>query len=262
MDAVEKPPRVAMAIGCHPDDIEFMMAGTLFRLRDCGILLHYMNVANGNCGTLEYGRAEIEEIRRKEAIQAARELGASWYPSIANDLEVVYDVELVRKVVAVMRTVKPDIVLVPALHDYMEDHMNTARIAVTAAFTMSMPNFYSTPHVAPILKEVAVYHAMPYGLHDGLSHKIVPHFYVDIASAIDRKEAMLACHVSQRNWLDDSQKLDSYVQTMRDMSSQMGTDSGRFTFAEGWIRHNPLGYSNLKYKPLETVLADSIVYTT
>jgi LmbE family N-acetylglucosaminyl deacetylase len=103
---------------------------------------------------------------------------------------------------------------------------------------------------------------MPYGLHDGLSHKIVPHFYVDIASAIDRKEAMLACHVSQRNWLDDSQKLDSYVQTMRDMSSQMGTDSGRFTFAEGWIRHNPLGYSNLKYKPLETVLADSIVYTT
>lgn len=253
-------PQVALAVGCHPDDIEFMMAGTLFRLREKGFSLHYMNVANGNCGTLEYGREEIEVIRRKEAQSAAEYLGATWYPSIANDLEVVYDIELVRKVLAVMRTIGPDIILVPALHDYMEDHMNTARIAVTAAFTLAMPNFVSIPPVETVLKEVALYHAMPYGLHDTFSRKVVPHFYVDTTNVIESKERMLACHTSQRNWLDDSQKLDSYVRTMVEMGRQMGSDSGRFSYAEGWLRHNPLGYSGNDYHPLETVLSESIVH--
>ena len=42
-----------------PDDIEFMMAGTLFRLKEAGCEIHYMNVANGCCGT---DRHEIDEI--------------------------------------------------------------------------------------------------------------------------------------------------------------------------------------------------------
>ena len=246
--------KTALAIGCHPDDIEFMMAGTLFLLKEQDVSLHYMNVANGNCGTLEYNRQEIEVIRKKEAQTAAAYLGASWYESITNDLEVVYDLDLVRKVAAVIRQVAPDIILIPALHDYMEDHMNTARIAVTAAFTNSMPNFYTIPQVDTIQKEVALYHALPYGLHDGLSNKIKAQLYVDISTVIDLKEQMLSCHTSQRNWLDDSQKLDSYVQTMRDMSHQVGKDSGKYNFAEGWIRHNPLGYSSPKFAPLEEIL--------
>ncbi|MDD3366866.1 MAG: PIG-L family deacetylase [Sphaerochaetaceae bacterium] len=247
-------PRTALAIGCHPDDIEFMMAGTLFLLKGQNISLHYLNIANGNCGTLEYNREEIEVIRRKEAQTAAAYLGATWYPSFTNDLEVVYDLDIVRKTAAVIRQVAPDIILIPALLDYMEDHMNTARIAVTAAFTINMPNFYTIPQVDPIRKEVALYHALPYGLHDGLSRKVEAQLYTDISSVIDHKEHMLSCHVSQRNWLDDSQKLDSYVQTMRDMSQQVGNDSGHYSYAEGWIRHNPLGYSMPNYKPLEQVL--------
>lgn len=251
----------AFAIGCHPDDIEFMMAGTLFLLKEKGVSLHYMNVANGNCGTLEYNRQEIEVIRKKEARKAASYLGAYWYESVANDLEVVYDLELVRKVASVIRKVKPDIILIPALHDYMEDHMNTARIAVTAAFTNSMPNFYTIPPVETIQKEVALYHALPYGLHDGLMNKIKAQMYVDITMSIDQKENMLSCHTSQRNWLDDSQKLDSYVQTMRDMSRQVGKDSGQFTFSEGWIRHNPLGYSSPTFTPLEDILSEYIIHS-
>ena len=250
--------KTALAIGCHPDDIEFMMAGTLFLLKEQNVSLHYMNVANGNCGTLEYSREEIEAIRKKEAQAAAAFLGSSWYESIANDLEVVYDLNLVRKVAAVIRKVAPDIILVPALLDYMEDHMNTARIAVTAAFTNSMPNFHTIPHEEPIQKEVALYHALPYGLHDGLSNKVKAHLYVDITTVIDLKAEMLSYHTSQRNWLDDSQKLDSYVQTLRDMSQQVGSDSGKYHFAEGWIRHNPLGYSSPKFAPLEEILQNHV----
>ncbi len=259
MEHVEQERPVVLAIGCHPDDIEFMMGGTLLLLQELGAEIHYMNVANGNCGTLEYSREQIAMVREREAQQAARYLGATYYPSIANDLEVTYDLALVRKVAAVVRKVAPDIILVPALQDYMEDHMNTARIAVTAAFTRSMPNFETIPPVQNILKEVALYHALPYGLHDGLGVKVRPHFHVDISTVIDQKETMLSYHQSQRNWLDDSQKLDSYLQAMRDMSAQVGRDSRLFTFAEGWIHHNPLGYSSPAFRPLEAALADFIV---
>ncbi len=254
MNAKQTRPPVVLAVGCHPDDIEFMMGGTLLVLQDLGAEIHYMNVADGCCGTLEYGREEIIEIREQEARQAAQYLGAAWYPSIEHDLEVVYSLELVRKVAAVVRTAAPDIMLVPALQDYMEDHMNTARIAVTAAFTRGMPNFLTDPETDVITRDIALYHALPYGLHDGLGNKAAAHFYADISEVIDRKETLLAFHRSQRNWLDDSQHLDSYLQTMRSMSAQAGRDSKAFVFAEGWVRHNPLGYSEADFRPLEELV--------
>ncbi|NBQ23629.1 MAG: LmbE family protein, partial [Verrucomicrobia bacterium] len=36
-----------MAIGAHPDDIEFMMAGTLSALVSAGWEAHYMSLADG-----------------------------------------------------------------------------------------------------------------------------------------------------------------------------------------------------------------------
>ena len=58
------------ALGCHPDDIEFMMAGTLFLLKDAGCELHYMALANGSCGTTRHSIEEIVRIRRQEAQNA------------------------------------------------------------------------------------------------------------------------------------------------------------------------------------------------
>ena len=48
--------RRAFAIAAHPDDIEFLMAGTLVLLRDAGYEIHYMNVANGACGSVNMTR--------------------------------------------------------------------------------------------------------------------------------------------------------------------------------------------------------------
>ena len=47
----QSPKPVVLAAVAHPDDIEFTMAGTLLRLRDRGWQIHYMNIANGSCGT-------------------------------------------------------------------------------------------------------------------------------------------------------------------------------------------------------------------
>ena len=64
------------AIVAHPDDIEFMMAGTLLLLKDAGADIHLWNLCNGGCGSMVYSYDEIVRIRWEEAQASARELGA------------------------------------------------------------------------------------------------------------------------------------------------------------------------------------------
>jgi N-acetylglucosamine malate deacetylase 1 len=244
------------AIGCHPDDIEFMMGGTLWLLKAAGCELHYMTIANGSCGTAELGIEEIVSIRAKESRQAAAMLNAVYHASLVNDLEVLYTLDLVRRVTAIIRNVRPDILLLPSPEDYMEDHSNTARIAVTAAFCRGMPNFHSIPSQLPIQHDVTLYHALPYGLTDGMRRPIDPDFFVDATGVIEAKENVLACHVSQKQWLDASQGLDAYLVAMREMTAQVGAMSGRFRYAEGWRRHSHLGYTRQECDPLQEILQE------
>ena len=246
------------ALHCHPDDIEFMMAGTLFLLKEAGCELHYMNLANGCYGSNEYSREETIQVRKEEAMQAASFLGAEFHGSITDDLSVFYTPELISQTVAVIREIKPDILLLPSPEEYMEDHMNTCRVGVTAAFSRGIPNYLSNPERPAIFSDVTLYHAMPYGLADGLRRKIIPDFYIDIENVIDEKTTMLGYHRSQKEWLDKSQGLDSYLQTMKDMCAVMGQDSQEFQFAEGWRRHSHLGFSSMEITPLEDILAEHI----
>ncbi|MCU0783401.1 MAG: hypothetical protein MUF81_04995 [Verrucomicrobia bacterium] len=48
-------------------------------------------------------------------------------------------------IAAVIREVKPHVVLTHSPADDMEDHTNTSRLIVTAAFARAMPNFRSVP---------------------------------------------------------------------------------------------------------------------
>ena len=257
---------IVFAVGCHPDDIEFMMAGTLFLLKEAGCSIHYINVANGSHGTNDYGRRKIVKIRKTEAQNAAARLGSEYHGSITDDLSVFYSQRLIRKLTYHVRTIKPDIMLLHSPTDYMEDHMNACRIAVTAAFCRGMRNYRTIPGAPPAHKDVALYHAMPHGLTDGLRTKIVPDFYVDISSVIDRKEEMLAAHASQKKWLDDSQGFDSYLLAMRDMSAKTaalagartGSSAGGIDYAEGWRRHLHLGFSEKEINPLIEILKDYI----
>src|SRR5262245_5160390 len=135
----------AIAIAAHPDDIEFLMAGTLMLLRVAGYQIHYWNLANGCCGSSKYDAVTIARIRREEAYTAAKAIGAVFHESIASDLEIFYDRPTLGKVASVIREVAPEIVLTHSPVDYMEDHTNACRLAVAAAFARGMPNFVTDP---------------------------------------------------------------------------------------------------------------------
>ncbi len=160
--------KVAFAVAAHPDDIEFLMAGTLMLLGEAGYELHYMNLANGSLGTTQYDTETIVEMRRQEAIAAADSIGATYHESICDDLDIFYDRDTLARLASVMREVAPEILLTHSPVDYMEDHTNACRLAVTAAFARGMPNFPVIPPRQPIAQKVTVYHAQPYSNHDPL----------------------------------------------------------------------------------------------
>jgi len=247
--------KVAFAVAAHPDDIEFMMAGTLILLGKAGWELHYMNIANGSCGTVTLDREEVIRVRTAEAREAAAKIGAAFHPPLIDDLMVYYTPELAAKAAAVAREVDPQILLLPSPQDYMEDHMNASRLMVTGAFVRGMRNFATDPPLPPIEGEMALYHALPYGLRDQLRKPLEPDFYINIEPVLQEKREVLACHRSQKEWLDRSQGLDSYLNTMADMSAEVGRMSGRFRYAEGWRRHSHLGFGPEEYDPLRETLA-------
>ena len=247
----------ALAIAAHPDDIEFVMAGTLLLLRARGWNIHYFNLSSGNCGSIQHNAATTRRLRLAEAKRAAKLLGAQFHSPIADDLEIFYNRALLRRVAAVVRAVQPSIVLTHSPEDYMEDHMNTGRLAVTAAFARGMPNFVTTPRRAAHSGDVAVYHALPHGLHDGLRRKVVPDLFVNTGPVHATKLAALAEHHTQQDWLEVSQGMNSYLQTMESLSRTVGRMSRRFQHAEGWRRHSHLGFGPESFDPLAETLAEN-----
>lgn len=246
--------KTAFAVAAHPDDIEFFMSGTLMRLAAAGYEIHYLNVANGCCGSSQHDAATIARIRREEAMNAAKSIGAVFHESLGNDLEIFYDRPTLAKLASVMREVAPEILLTHSPSDYMEDHTNTCRLAVTAAFSRGMPNFPVDPPRPAVSNKVTVYHAQPYSNRDPLRQLVEPEIFVDVTSLQERKVAMLACHVSQKTWLDESQGHDSYLQTMRELDEEVGRMSALFKCAEGWRRHLHLGFCGESDDPLSAAL--------
>jgi len=246
--------RVAMAIGAHPDDIEFEMGGTLRLLKAAGYETHYLNIASGSCGSAQHPAARLRRMRRGEAKAASSVLGAVFHPSLVDDLEIYYERSLLKRLAAVYREVNPHILLAASPQDYMEDHTNACRLAVTAAFVRGMPNFVTNPRRRAVEGEVTVYHAMPHGLRDPLRRKVIPGAFVDIGSVMEVKREALARHQSQQTWLDASQKMSAYVMTMEGFARELGRMSRRFEYAEGWRRHLHYGFCGENDDPLREAL--------
>lgn len=251
-------PKVAMAVAAHPDDIEFMMSGTLVLLGEAGYELHYMNIGTGSCGSATLTRDQIVAIRTEESRAACGLIWADFHPPLVDDIEILYETRLIRKLCATVRQVRPEILLLPSPQDYMEDHMNASRLMVTAAFCRNMRNYITDPASEPVDVQMALYHALPYGLKDQLRKPVVPEFFVDVASAMARKRQMLACHKSQKEWLDESQGIDSYITTMEAMCGEVGRMSSQFAFAEGWRRHSHLGFASEDFDPMAAALASYV----
>src|SRR5580693_6950453 len=100
---------IALSVLAHPDDAEFLCAGSLNRLRqEHGWEIHIASMTAGDCGSTEHSPEEISRIRRLEGAAAARHIGGSYHCLGARDLCIHFTEDLVLRVVELLCKVRPD----------------------------------------------------------------------------------------------------------------------------------------------------------
>jgi N-acetylglucosamine malate deacetylase 1 len=235
-------PDTALSILAHPDDAEFLCAGTLIRLaREHGWRVHIASMTPGDCGSTEHSPEEIGHIRRGEGARAAGLIGARYHCLAERDLLIFYNEGALEKVTRLMREVRPRIVLTHSPSDYMLDHEMTSTIVRGAAFGAPIPNFLKDRDIGAPLEQIPhLFYCDPIEGKDPLGREVRPGFSIDISDVIDTKAAMLACHASQRDWLLKHHGMDHYLNAMREWSAKRGQACG-VAFAEGFRQH--LGHS-------------------
>ncbi len=176
-----------------------------------------------------------------------------------DDLEILYQLPTLRRLAAIVRAVRPTVLLTHSPADYMEDHVNAGRLAVSAAFIRGAPNFKTIPARPAVSGEVTVYHALPHSLRDALRRRIPCGAFVNITSVLPAKRAALEAHQSQRHWLASSQHFDSYLRTMLEIAREVGRMSRHFQYAEGWRRRLHHGFCLPKADPLRDLGKDYLI---
>lgn len=239
-------PPTALAVLAHPDDAEFLCAGTLIRLaREHGWAVHIASMTPGDCGSAEHGPEEIARLRRAEGAAAAAAVGAAYHCLEERDLRVYYGDAALDKVVRLLNAVRPAVVFTHSPDDYHLDHEQTSKVVRAATFAAPIPNFLHTwpgaaePH-PPLGHIPHLYYCDPVEGTDAFGRPIVPSFRVDITAVIDAKDRMLACHETQRAWLRHHHGVDNLVASMREWGATQGKGGG-VAFAEGFRQH--LGHS-------------------
>jgi LmbE family N-acetylglucosaminyl deacetylase len=235
--------KTILSLLAHPDDAEFLCAGTLIRLqREHGFDVHIASMTAGDCGSAEQDGPTISRIRRAEGAKAAAWIGATYHCLEEKDLLVFYNDRTLEKVTRLLRLVQPSMVLTHSPADYMLDHEMTSTIVRAAVFAGPIPNFLAERGLGPVLTGIPhLYYCDPIEGKDPLGNDVPPSFRIDISTVIDIKADMLAAHASQRDWLLKHHGMDQYLQAMREWGARRGSECG-VAFAEGFRQHRGHSY--------------------
>jgi LmbE family N-acetylglucosaminyl deacetylase len=250
----KQQPQTVLGLFAHPDDAEFLCAGTLALLRQAGWAVHIATLSPGDKGSVTHTRESIGAIRREEGRRAAEILDGHYHCLESEDLYMTYDRDTLNRATALLRRIRPSLVFACSPADYMVDHEVASRVAQTACFACGVKNM--EVDVPPFEPVPHLYYCDPVDGKDILGRAVVPSTVVDITAVIRVKEQMLCCHASQREWLRAHHGVDEYVDSMKTFSAQRGALVG-CAAAEGFRQH--LGHCYPQDNLLAAVLPERVV---
>ena len=191
-----------LSIGAHPDDAEILCAGTLAKFVKQGDEVYICHVCDGNKGSKIHSPEELAKIRRNEAIESAKIIGATSIWAGLSDGEVVLDLASRKKIIDVIRQASPDLIITHSPDDYHTDHINTSRLVFEATYLAGLvlwDSKYPAPEKLPFL----------YYMDTLAGVNFIPDEYVDISETIDTKIEMMMKMQSQLGWLKEMHNCDS-----------------------------------------------------
>ena len=207
-----------LSFGAHPDDIELGCGGTELLLRDAGYAITHVCLTSGEAGSDVLAAEELRVIREREAREAARMVGAGLELFNLPDGHVRSSQELQRRLITLVRRVRPEIVFVHTADDRMRDHQEVHAMVVDAVTVAAGPWHAGCgePH--------RVRSMFGYEVWDPLRN---PGWVVDITATLGRKLEMLGCHASQMSAID-------YRAASEGLARYRGVMSGRSKAAEAF----------------------------
>ena len=190
-----------LAFAAHPDDIDFGAAGTVAAWTAAGVEVSYCVMTSGDAGGFEPGdRDSVSELRRREQRAAAELAGVRNVHFLGEkDGYLAVTPEVVEKAVALIRRVRPDVVLsmhpernwdrIQASHP---DHLACGEI-VTRAVYPAAENPFAFPHLA---EQGLQAYKVPWLWFYGAPRERENHA-VDVSATVENKLAAIRIHASQ-----------------------------------------------------------------
>jgi LmbE family N-acetylglucosaminyl deacetylase len=192
-----------LAIGAHPDDIEFGCGGTLIKYVERGHRVCLLVMTGGELGAPTATRTE-EQLNSK-AIMGATQLFWGGY----KDTHIKIDRDVVIKIEDVISEVRPELIFSHFPDDTHQDHRHLAQATVSATRYIRNVLFYEGP----------------------TTQHFKPNVFVDIFNTLERKIEALEAHRSQvtKTNIEDL----SIVEIARSSANFRGIQ-GRVKFAEAF----------------------------
>ena len=224
-----------LAVHAHPDDIEWLAAGTMALLAAQGHAVRIVTATAGEGGSAEYDAAETARIRQAEAAAAAALIGAEYGCLGFPDLGVFNDDPSRRSVTELMRRTAPDVVITASPADYHPDHEAISLLVRDACFAAPVAN-YRTGTSAALAAIPHLYFTDAVGGRDRQGTPLPRDFGVDVGTTFAMKRAMLAEHRSQAAWVAKHHGIADHLATMEAWTRRVGRDFG-VELAEGFRQY-------------------------
>ena len=192
-----------LALGAHPDDIEYGCGGTFLKFARKGMDIYFMVLTKGEFG----GNPETREKEQEEAMKLLGVKKIFWGGYI--DTELPSERIVITKIDEVIEEVKPDEVYVNYIEDIHQDHRMLAECTLAATRYVKRVFFYE----------------------DYTSINFEPDIFVDIEDVLEEKQKLIQVYSSQVDKAYPT-KLDM-VESVKAIANFRGFQ-GKVKYAEGF----------------------------
>ncbi|MBI2018696.1 PIG-L family deacetylase [Candidatus Daviesbacteria bacterium] len=232
----QKPKKIVLAVGAHPDDIDIGCSGTISKIIQDGGEAFYLVLTDGSKGSEDskISDKKLTKLRHAEQENAAKILGVKkvFFQDFV-DGELENTPELRKQIVKIIRQVKPETVICfdPTLvYDENRrfinhpDHRVCGQATLDAIFpyarnVRSFPELLAEGLEPHVVEEVLL---VNFGKHN---------FYVDISKTVDLKMKAISCHKSQ------FRDIEKFQERIKQMSAMLGKKSQpKAKYAEAFFR--------------------------
>jgi LmbE family N-acetylglucosaminyl deacetylase len=192
-----------LAIGAHPDDIEFGCGGTLIKYAKKGHKVYLLVLSDGSYG----GDPALRRDEQRQAAEFIKVQELFW--GGFNDTQITDSREVILKMEEVIHQVKPDVVFLNYPQDIHQDHRAAAQAGISATRYIKEVLFYEVP----------------------TSQHFEPDIFVDIQDVLDKKMDLLKRHSSQ---VDKTKVENLTILESTHSCAYFRGYQGRVKFAEGF----------------------------